>query len=96
MRQQLRLWASKREREKINRPNTLPAVRRRKGLSNSREEQAGGGPAHPRWRQEAGGRGKGQTRPQRRQPSHTAKGLQFLTKAFLRFWMVDIRREGRG
>ena len=29
-------------------------------------------------------------------PYQTAKGLQFLTKDYLRFWMVNIRREGRG
>ena len=40
-----------------------PAVRKTKGLRNSREE-----PAHPRWRKEAGGRGKGQTQPQRSHP----------------------------
>ena len=38
-------------------------VRKTKGLRNSREE-----PAHPRWRKEAGGRGKGQTQPQRSHP----------------------------
>ena len=32
-------------KEKLTGPNTLPAVRKTKGLRNSREE-----PAHPRWR----------------------------------------------
>ena len=91
---QLKLWDSKRER-KLTGPNTLLAILRTKGLSNSREELAGGGPAHPCQRQEAGGRGKGQIWPQRRHPLPHCKGLQFLTKDFLRFWMVDIRREDR-
>ena len=51
-----KLWESK---EKL----IGPAVRKTKGLRNSREE-----PAHPRWRKEAGGRGKGQTKPQRSHP----------------------------
>ena len=37
-----KLWESK---EKLIGPNTLPAVRKTKGLRNSREE-----PAHPPWR----------------------------------------------
>ena len=87
------------ERErKLTNPNTLPAIHRTKGLSKSREELAGCGPAQPCWRQEAGGRGKGQARPQGPQPPPTAvqTGLQFLIKDLLRFWMVDIRREGPG
>ena len=48
----------KREREKINRPNTLPASRRTKGLSKSREELAGYRPAQPRQRQGGGERGR--------------------------------------
>ena len=37
-----KLWESE---EKLTGPNTLLAVRKTKGLRNSREE-----PAHPRWR----------------------------------------------
>ena len=55
-----KLWDSK---EKLTSRNTLPAVRKTKGLRNSREE-----PAHPRWRKEERGRGKGQTQPQRSHP----------------------------
>ena len=55
-----KLWDSK---EKLTCPNTLPVVPKTKGLRNSREE-----PAHPRWRKEAGGRGQGQTQPQRSHP----------------------------
>ena len=55
-----KLWESK---EKLTGRNTPQAVRKTKGLRNSREE-----PAHRRWRKEAGGRGKGQTQPQRSHP----------------------------
>ena len=61
-----------REREKINQLNTLPAICRTKGLSNSREELAGGGPAHPPL--EARGRGE-EKGPQRRHPYQTANRL---------------------
>ena len=47
-----------RERKLTGR-NTLPAVRRTKGLSKSREEPAGGGPAHPPPEAEGRGEGKG-------------------------------------
>ena len=60
-----KLWDSK---EKLTGRSTLPAVRKTKGLRNSREE-----PAHPRWRKEAGGRGKGQTQPQRSHPLPPSK-----------------------
>ena len=46
-----KLWESK---EKLTGRNTPPAVRKTKGLRNSREE-----PAHPHWKKEAGGEGKG-------------------------------------
>ena len=61
MRQQLKLWDSKRERElpgkSANGTHCRPVRRPREGLSNSREELAGGGLAHPP--PEAGGRGEG-------------------------------------
>ena len=85
---QLKQWDSKRERK-------LPAVRRTKGLSKSREELAGYGPAQPHRRQE-GGEGKGAcSAPRTAAPTTLQTGLQSLTKDLLRFWMVDIRREGR-
>ena len=72
-----KLWDSK---EKLTGGNKLPAVRKTKGLRNSREE-----PAHPRWREEAGGRGKWQTQPQRSHPPPTLQtGPRFLSKDFLR------------
>ena len=52
-----------RAREKLTGRNTPLAVRKTKGMRNSREE-----PPHPRWRKEAVGRGKGQTQPQRSHP----------------------------
>ena len=84
----------KRER-KLTGLNTLQAVRRTKGLSKSREELAGCGPAQPRRKQEAGGRGMGQAQaPRTASPTALQTGLQFLIKDLLRFWMGDIRREG--
>ena len=82
---------------KLTGPITLLVVCRTKGLSNSREELAGGRPAHPHRRQEAGGEGKGaNSAPETAPPTKWQTGFQFLTKDFLRFWMVDIHREGRG
>ena len=74
----------------------LLAVRRTKGLSKSRgASQLRTGPAPL----EAGGSGEGKganSAPKMASPTTLQTGLQFLTKDFLRFWMVDIRREGRG
>ena len=76
--------------------NTLSAVRKTKQLSNSREELASSGLAHPA--PEAGGgvgEGKGANlAPEMAPPTKLQTGLQFLTKDFLTFWMVDILREG--
>ena len=69
----------------------------KEGLSNSTEELASGGPAHPPL--EAGGRGEGKratSAPEMAPPTKLQTGLQFLTKDFLRFWMVYILWEGRG
>ena len=92
---QLKLWDSKRERErKLIGRNTLPAFHRTKGPSKSREELAGCGPAQPCRRQ---GEGKGAgLAPEMAAPTPLQTGLQSLFKDLLRFWMVDIRREGRG
>ena len=84
------MWDIK--REKVN----LLAIRRTKGLSNSGEEIASSRQAHPRQRQEAGERGKGQTQHRDGTPTKLQTGLQFLTKDFLRVWTVDSCREGRG
>ena len=53
------------------------------------------GPALPK----AGGRGEGKgagSAPRTAAPTALQTGLQFLIKDLLRFWMVDISREGRG
>ena len=52
-------------KEKLTGQNTPPAVRRTKGLRNSREELA-----HPRWRKEAGGGEWGKLSPREATPSH--------------------------
>ena len=65
-------------------------------LSNSTEELAGG-TAHPP--PEAGGRGEGKganSAPERAPPTKLQTGSQFLTKDFLRFWMINICQEGQG
>ena len=91
MNYQFKLWEAK-EREKINWWNTLLAVRRTKGPSKSRgARRLRTGPAPPE--AGGGGRGKGHTRPQRRHPLPHCKQA---SKDFLKFWMVDIRWEGRG
>ena len=81
----------KRERKSTG-PNTLPAVCRTKGLSKSKgASQLQTGPAPP----EAGGRGEGKganSPPKTASPTTLQTVLQFLTKDFLRFWMVDIRQ----
>ena len=72
-----------------------PFRRTKEELSNPREELAGSRLAHPP--PEAGGRGEGKwgrLGPRDGIPYQTANRLQFLTKDFLRFWMVDICQEG--
>ena len=43
-----------------------------------------------------GGGERGGLRPRTAAPTALQTGLQFLVKDLLRFWMVDIRREGHG
>ena len=64
MRQQLKLWDSKRAREKLTGPNTLLAIHRTKGVSNSREELTGR-LVHPPLQAGGSWEGKGQTWLQR-------------------------------
>ena len=106
MRQQLKLWDSKRERERkltvksANQTHCWPIRRTKEGLSNSRDELVelvGGRPAHPPL--EAGGSGEGKgagSAPRTASPTALQTGLQFLTKDFLRFWRVNICQEGCG
>ena len=66
-------------------------------MSDSREELASCGPDHPP--PEAAGRGKGKganSAPETASPTKLQTGSQFLTKDFLKFWMVDICWEGCG
>ena len=94
MGQQLKLWDSKRER-KLSSLNTMRPVRRTKEeLRDPTEELASADRPIPRRRQEAGKRGKLGLRDGT--PTKPQTGSQFLTKDFRRFWMVDIRQEGRG
>ena len=70
---------------------------RTKGLSNSRDELAGSRPAYPLLK--VGGRGEGKganSAPEMASPTVLQTGTQFLTKDFMRFWMVDIHLEGIG
>ena len=68
------LWESE---EKLTGRNTPPAVRKTKGLRNSREELA-----HPRWRKEGGGGERGKLSPREATPSHPANWPRFLSKDF--------------
>ena len=92
---QLKLWDSKRER--INRPEHTAGRSQNKGSEQVQRRARGlqTGPAPP----EAGGRGEGKgagSAPRTSAPTALQTGLQSLFKDLLRFWMVDIRREGRG
>ena len=60
----LKLWESK---EKLTSPNTPPAVRKTKGLRNSRGE-----PAIPAGGRRQGGGERGKLSPREATPSHTA------------------------
>ena len=92
---QLKLWDS--ERERIIPPEHTASPSQNKGTEQvqRRARRLRTGPAPP----EAGGReerkGAGST-PRTAAPITLQTGLQFLTKDFLRFWMVNIRQEGRG
>ena len=68
---QLKLWDSKRER-KLTGLNTLPAVRRTKGLSKSREELAGFDWPSPTGGRRQGGGERGRLGPKDRIPYRTA------------------------
>ena len=93
---QLKLWDSK-EGEKINRPEHTAGCSQNKGTEQvqrrARKLRANPAPL------ETGGRGVGKgagSAPRTAAPTALQTGLQFLIKDLPRFWMVDIRREGRG
>ena len=71
VRQQLKPWDSK--REKINQPEHTAGCLQNKGTEQFQRRASQRRPAHPLQRQEAGGRGKGQTWPQRRHPLPNCK-----------------------
>ena len=52
-------------------------------------------PSPARGRRQGAGEGANSA-PKTAPPTTLQTGLQFLTKDFLRFWMVDTRRDGRG
>ena len=93
---QPKLWDSKRERE--NQPaqtHCRPFAEQRDRASPEKSSQAADQPSPAGdWRQRGGGRGR--LGPKGRSPYPLQTGLQSLIKDLLRFWMVDIRREGRG
>ena len=91
MRRQLKLWDSK--REKINQPEHTASHSQNKGTEQvqRRASLLQTGPSPP----EVGGSGEGKganSAPEMAPPTALQTGLQFLTKDFLRFWMVDIAR----
>ena len=71
MRYQLKLGDSK--REKINWPKHTAGHSQNKGTEQFQRRASRLLLAHPRRRQEAGGRGKGKTRPQRWHPLENCK-----------------------
>ena len=85
-----------REREKINLPEHTAGCLQNKGSKQvqrrARRLQTGLAPP-------AGGRGEGKgagSAPRTASPTSLQTSLQFLIKDLLRFWMGDIRWEGRG
>ena len=95
MRQQLKLWDSKREREKMNRPEHTAGRSQNKGTEQfqRRASQRWTSSYPARGRRQGGGE-RGKLGPRDDTPTKLQTGLQFLIKDFLRFWMVDIRGEG--
>ena len=92
---QLKLWDSKREREKINQPEHTAGHSQNKGTEQfqRRASRLQTSTSLP----EAGGRREGKganSSPDTASTTTLQTGLQFLTKDFLRFWMVNIHWEG--
>ena len=63
--------------------------------SPEKSSQAADPPSPGGGRRQGEGKGAGSA-PRTAAPTPLQTGLQSLTKDLLRFWMVDIRREGRG
>ena len=86
-----------REREKINQAKHTAGCSQNKETEQFQRRASWWQMAHHL--QETGGRGEGKganSAPEAFSPIKLQRGLQFLTKDFLRFWMVDIRWEGHG
>ena len=84
------------EREKINRPEHIAGRSQNKGTEQvqRRARRLWTGPAPL----ETGGRGEGKgagSAPRTTAPTALQTGLQSLIKDLLRYWMVDIRQQGR-
>ena len=78
--------------------NTLPARSQNKGRTEQFQRRASWlrtGPFPAGGRRQGGGE-RGKLGPRDGIPTKLQTGFQSLTKDFLRFWMVDIRQEGRG
>ena len=85
------------KREKINWPEHTVSRSQNKGTKQvqrrARRLWTGPGPLDTGGRREGKGAGSA---PRTAAPTVLQTGLQFLIKDLLRFWTVDIRREGRG
>ena len=80
------------ERGKINRPEHTAGGSENKGTEKL-QRRPGPSPL------EVGGKGEGKganSALEKPPPPTRPTGPRFLSKEFLRFWMVDIHREGRG
>ena len=83
------------KREKINRPKHTAGRSQNKGTEQvqRRARRLQTGPAPPETGGKEEGKGAGSA-PRTAAPTPLQTGLQSLTKDLMRFWMVDIRREG--
>ena len=85
----------KRESKLTDPTHCRPFAEQRDRESPEKSSQASRGPDPP----ETGGRREGKAvslAPRTAAPTTLQTGLQFLIKDLLRFWMVNIRREGHG
>ena len=92
-----KLCDSKREREKINRPEHTASRSQNKGTEKL-QRRASLRPTSPS-PPGVGGRGEvkgANSAPEMGSPPTLQTGLQFLFKDFLRFWIVNILWEDRG
>ena len=86
-----------REREKTNQPKHTASRSQNKGRTEQFQRRASRqwtSPSPAGGRRQGGGE-RGKLGPSDSTPNKLQTGFQFLTKDFLRFWMVDICWEGR-